>query len=268
MKQALAIVAGLATACAGTHPPAVRQASPPPVAAPIVSSPAPIPAWHPAAPYITAGQDEAGYQRWLAEAAWRPVWVRSFQDYLDAAGVGDVVPTWQLFRTATSWQRCFASPFDMPPTSVWPHIVQTLRYVRRHVIPVIGPVEPVSVYRNPLLNYCAGGAPGSAHQHLYAVDLVPTRPMTREAMIETLCATHKWRGTGYQTGLGFYSGLRFHVDSMRFRKWLADGSGATPCAPPPIVPVAPIPTLELPAPAASIASTSAAEGSGDLAPKK
>jgi hypothetical protein len=31
-------------------------------------------------------------------------------------------------------------------------------------------------------------------------------------------------------GLGFYAGNRFHVDSKGFRRWGADGKGATsPC---------------------------------------
>src|SRR5437868_6128207 len=37
---------------------------------------------------------------------------------------------------------------------------QALRYVRDFVIPAVGPVEPVSVYRKPELNVCSGGAPG------------------------------------------------------------------------------------------------------------
>jgi hypothetical protein len=49
-------------------------------------------------------------------------------------------------------------------------------------------------------------------------------------MIRSLCAIHHWRGAGYDIGLGFYSGLRFHVDSKGFRKWGANGKSATsPC---------------------------------------
>ena len=40
---------------------------------------------------------------------------------------------------------CRGQPFEIPPTSEWPHIVQTLRYVRDYVIPAVGPVEPVSL---------------------------------------------------------------------------------------------------------------------------
>jgi hypothetical protein len=208
---------------------AAAQAVPP---APVV--PAPMPAvWNPAAYYITAGQDEPGYRSWYLAAPWRAAQVKTFNDYLTAYQVGGIVPTWQLLRTATSWQKCGGQPFEVPPTSEWPHVVQTLRYVRDYVIPAVGPVEPVSGYRNPVLNQCAGGAPESAHKHYSAIDLVPLRPTTREAMMRTLCGVHSRHGAQYSTGLGFYAYLRFHVDSTKFRRWNMDPAVAAEC--PPIV---------------------------------
>ena len=110
---------------------------------------------------------------------------------------------------------------------------ETLRYVHDYVVPAIGPVEAVSVYRNPALNQCAGGAPESAHKHFSAVDLVPLRQTTREALMKTLCDVHARRGPDYQVGLGFYAFLRFHVDSSKFRRWNMDPAVAAQC--PPIV---------------------------------
>ncbi len=189
--------------------------------------------WNPAGPYITAGQDEPGYRSWYLAAPWRATQVKSFNDYLTSYQVSGIVPTWQLLRTATSWQDCGGQPFEVPPTSEWPHIVQTLRYVHDYVIPAVGPVEPVSGYRNPVLNQCAGGAPESAHKHYSAIDLVPLRPTTREAMMRTLCIAHSQHGAQYSTGLGFYAYLRFHVDSTKFRRWNMDPAVAAEC--PPIV---------------------------------
>ena len=83
----------------------------------------------------------------------------------------------------------------------------------------IGPVEAVSVYRNETLNVCAGGAKESAHRWLYALDMVPLRPTTRPALMRGLCAIHAWQGGGSAVGLGFYKGLRFHIDSKKYRKW-------------------------------------------------
>jgi hypothetical protein len=128
----------------------------------------------------------------------------------------------------------------VPPISEWANVVQTLRYIRDFVVPAVGPVEPVSAYRNPLLNACAGGAPQSSHQHFQAVDLVPLQPIARDVLMRRLCSAHLRRGSPYQVGLGFYAFLRFHIDTMRFRKWGAAASSETAsCAAPlpqPIIP--------------------------------
>jgi hypothetical protein len=198
--------------------------------------PAPLttaPQWNPAAEYVTAGQDEPGYRSWYIALPARAAQVKAFNDYLATYEVGGIVPTWQLLRTATAWERCGAQPFEIPPTSEWPHIVQTLRYVRDYVIPAVGPVEPVSAYRNPILNLCAGGAPESAHKHYSAIDLVPLQPTTREGLMRTLCSAHARRGPDYGVGLGFYAFLRFHVDTTKYRRWNMDPAVASLC--PPIV---------------------------------
>ena len=59
----------------------------------------------PAAAYITAGQDEPGYRNWYMASPRHRMAVTSFNNYLVTYGVGGIVPTWQLLRTATSWQR-------------------------------------------------------------------------------------------------------------------------------------------------------------------
>jgi hypothetical protein len=212
--------------------PALAQGSPlvvyPPSAGPAVR-PA---VFNPAADYISMGQDELGYRSWYGASLRHSARVKAFNDYLSQWGVSGIVPTWQLLRTATSWQRCGSSPFEVPPIAEWPHIVQTLRYINDYVIPTVGPVEAVSAYRNPSLNVCAGGAPESAHKHYSAVDLVPLRQTTREELMRKLCAVHARRGTDYSVGLGFYAFLRFHVDTTKYRRWGADPNVAS-C--PPIV---------------------------------
>lgn len=212
------------------------------------------PQWNPAAPYITAGQDEPGYRAWVARASWRPMYVKAFNDYLVTYGVGGVVPTWQLLRTATDWQKCGAEPYEVPPTAAWPNIVAALRYVGTYVTPQIGPVEVVSVYRNPRLNACAGGAPASTHLTLGAIDMVPLRPITREALMTRLCQIHQESGERFWVGLGLYIGIRFHIDAKKFREWgmsgarggfgctavLAEGPMPFPIAPP-VIAAAPAP---------------------------
>ena len=124
---------------------------------------APPPAWSPSTAYVTAGQDEPGYRNWYMASPAHRAGVTGFNNYLLTYRVSGIVPTWQLLRTASSWQRCGAQPFEVPPLAEWPNIVQTLRYINDYVVPAIGAVEAVSAYRNPSLNSCAGGAPESAH---------------------------------------------------------------------------------------------------------
>ncbi len=186
--------------------------------------------WQPDAPYVTAGQDEPGYRNWYMAAPWHASYIQAFNDYLTTWGVGGVVPTWQLLRTASDWQKCGAQPFEVPPTETWPNVIQSLRFIRDKVIPAIGPVEPVSAYRNPDLNRCAAGAPESAHRYFQAVDLGPVNPITREGLMDALCDRHARSGQPYGVGLGFYVGLRFHVDSRKFRTWGSNDDGAIACA--------------------------------------
>jgi hypothetical protein len=204
----------------------------------------PPPQWNPAADYITTGQDEPGYRAWYGTTNLHAIQVRAFNKYLIDWGVGGIVPTWQMLRTATSWEKCGAQPFEVPPMAEWPHIVQTLRYIHDYVIPAVGPVEPVSGYRNPILNQCAGGAPESAHKHYSAIDLVPLQPTTREHLMRALCAVHGRRALDYEVGLGFYAFLRFHVDTTKYRRWNMDPAVANQC--PPIVRPADIATVAQP----------------------
>jgi len=211
---------------------AAAMAQPGPVAPPLAQAPAPtLAVWNPVAPYISAGQDEPGYRSWYLAGPWRAAQVKAFNDYLNANQVGGVLPTWTLLRTATSWSECGAQPFEVPPSEEWPHMVETLRYVRDYVIPAVGPVEAVSVYRNPILNKCAGGAPESAHKLDSAIDMVPLRPITRETLMRTLCGIHSEHGAAYNAGLGFYAYLRFHVDSTKFRRWNMDPAVLAACPP-------------------------------------
>ena len=221
--------------------------------------------WNPAAAYISAGQDEPGYRSWYLAAPWRAAQVKSFNDYLATHQVAGILPTWQLLRTATSWQECGGQPFEVPPAEDWPNMVQTLRYVHDYVVPAVGPVEAVSVYRNPTLNQCAGGAQESAHKLDSAIDLVPLRPTDRITLMRTLCGIHSEHGAPYNAGLGFYAFLRFHVDSIKFRRWNMDPAVAAEC--PPLIrpediasvgqPVpaqgAPAATSAVPAPATTVA---------------
>lgn len=176
------------------------------------------------------GQSRADYHAWLARDPAARAQVLAFKQFLDMDNVGDVVPVWQLVRTASMWRECDGPRFEVAPFTEWDHIARTLEFVDAHVVPVIGSVEAVSGYRDEGLNQCSGGAPQSAHRHFFALDLVPLGDVGRAGMMKSLCAIHRFRGAGYDIGLGFYSGRRFHVDSKGFRLWGADGHAASsPC---------------------------------------
>jgi hypothetical protein len=182
----------------------------------------------PAAP----GQSLADYNAWLARAPENREAVRAFRSYLSERGLAEVIPVWQLIRTSSSWRDCGAERFEVAPRDKWDNIVTTLEFVKAEVEPAVGKVEALSVYRNEQLNRCSNGAPASAHRLFFALDLKPVSDdVSRPGMISRVCAAHRRAGSAYNAGLGFYSGMRFHVDSHGFRKWGADGRGASsPCA--------------------------------------
>lgn len=201
--------------------------------------------WQPNVAYVIIGQDEAGYRAWNLADPSRVARVSALSAYLNTYRVGGIVPTWQLLRTASDWQKCGEQAFEVPPPEYWPNLVQALRFIHEQVIPAVGPVEIVSGYRNPTLNQCAGGARESAHRYYQAVDMVPLRPTTREILIRDLCNAHARRGGPYGVGLGFYVGVRFHVDTRKYRSWGAEGPGAEACH----VEPAPLPIAGPPQPA-------------------
>lgn len=179
---------------------------------------------------VAEGQDHADYLAWLARDPGARAQVIAFRTFLEAKQLEDVLPTWQLVRTASMWRACNGPRFEVAPFTEWQHIARTLTFVKNHVQPVVGPVEALSGFRNEGLNQCAGGAKQSAHRLFYALDLTPLEPISRAGMMKSMCAIHAFRGRDYDIGLGFYSGMRFHVDSKGFRMWGADGKGATsPC---------------------------------------
>jgi hypothetical protein len=176
------------------------------------------------------GQAKADYLAWLARDPGARAQILGFKQYLDMNQVEDVIPTWQLVRTASMWRECSGPRFEVAPFTEWQHIADTLKFVENHIEPVIGDVEAVSGFRNAELNQCSGGAKESAHRRFFALDLMPVREVARDTMVRSLCRIHDWRGDGYDIGLGFYSGLRFHVDSKGFRRWGSNGKSATsPC---------------------------------------
>ncbi len=181
---------------------------------------------------LPVGQGEAEYQAWLAANPGHVGQVLSFEAWQEAAGVRNVLPTWQIVRTASMWRECGGPPFEVPPFRLWPDMTRTLKFIRDHVKGAVGAVEAVSGYRNPALNSCARGSERSAHLDYYALDLVPVRPLERGELFRRLCAMHAAHGPAAGVGLGFYAFQRFHIDTRSFRRWGSAGPAGneSPCA--------------------------------------
>jgi hypothetical protein len=223
----------------------------------LAASAAPAPA--PAQELPNEGQGEAAYQVFLAGKPNVAAEVRSFEDWLRRKHVHGILPTWQLLRTATMWSECNGPPFQVPPRKYWPNVASTLRFVRLHVLPSVGPVQAVSGYRNPGLNICARGSANSAHRDYSALDLVPLKPLDRRQIFDRMCRVHRRKGPAGDVGLGFYAFTRFHVDTRSFRRWGSAGplGNESPCAviergEDPLAPPLPQPvTVTVPAPPVS-----------------
>jgi hypothetical protein len=164
----------------------------------------------------------------LRFAVWRQghaAAVDEYARYLAAQGVGSVAPLPELLRTGRSWRRC-GEEFAVPPASLWPVMVPTLRLLadlrERGLLP--GEVRIASTWRDPAFNACVGGARRSKHLGNGAVDLdweAPPGAMAR------LCAAWETEGPGRAWGLGFYSPTKLHLDTGGFRTWGTDYHYAT-----------------------------------------
>lgn len=146
--------------------------------------------------------------------------ILAYQHFLDARAVGDIVPMFQVLKSARDWKRCKAEPFSMPPKELWPNIIPTLQVVKKFKSEgvLINPIA-ASVYRDPVLNVCVGGSPKSKHMQLNAIDFdIDATPES----LETLCNAWRTQGPELKLGLGFYTPTRIHLDTLGYRSWGTD----------------------------------------------
>jgi Peptidase M15 len=157
-------------------------------------------------------RDEAAYADWKRQ---NKVSDEQFANYLRNQKLADVVPMYQLLRSATDWEKCNAAPFAVPPESHWKHVTTLLRLVQQlRTSSAIGTFDVHSGYRSSKLNACARGARRSAHTKTFAIDITP------DAITATsICQFWKTHGKNWKMGLSRYASGRLHLDTQGYRTW-------------------------------------------------
>lgn len=162
--------------------------------------------------------DQAEFDRWRGTHS-----IADFERYLAEAGLNGVLPTRDLLRTATDWERCGGPRFEVPPREHWPHVKQVLGLVAElKKRGILKDVQGASAYRNPALNACAGGAARSSHTRSFALDLTGAPGQIDMA---ALCEFWRTQGKAWAMGLSRYPSGRIHLDTSGWRTWGADHTG-------------------------------------------
>jgi hypothetical protein len=170
------------------------------------------------------------FKAWLTASSDNAAQFEAFKAYLAREGVSDVLPAWQLIQAETpeAAAKCQIAGFAMPPQSMWPTIVPTLRLVRQEIVPLLGQVKVLSSFRTNEANRCSAGAPESPHKRYSALDLAMVDPIPQKEMFAKLCKhwfslSPSW---GYGLGAYYVRGYpayneegRFHVDTLGRRTW-------------------------------------------------
>lgn len=164
------------------------------------------------------------FNYWVASSRTRQDEVAAYQRYLQSQ-LGNVPPIDQLVVSARSADKCGYEPYEVPPRHLWENLVPTLRLVNHLKQQGLLPYTTIirSVYRNPDLNRCAGGANESKHMSNGAVDVwIPEYEWDKWALNNTvtnLCYFWQGQGQSYNMGLGLYSTGAIHIDTLGWRKW-------------------------------------------------
>jgi hypothetical protein len=173
--------------------------------------------------------NKTDFQLWLKEPE-NTKKANELKLYLAEKRLADIFPLEQLLRSDVRWRSCKAEPFTVPPKQYWLHIGRTLLIIKKEIVPLVGPVEALSVFRAPGINRCIRGAKQSFHLKFHAIDMKTKVPINREKMLSKLCGLYRHKGKSLNLGLGIYTAQRFHIDAAGYRTWGNDHkSSSSPC---------------------------------------
>lgn len=169
------------------------------------------------------------YQSWLS-AGDHLSRVREYEQFLERNQVSNIVPSFELLRSARDWQKCSRSQYAIPNRELWNNQLPTLRVFKYLVAAkILTDFEVTSVYRDLPLNQCAGGASSSRHLFNSAIDfrIGPEFPQPQDyAFIENtkfkLCQFWAQHGQSLNMGLGLYASGQIHIDTHGYRTWGPD----------------------------------------------
>lgn len=155
---------------------------------------------------------------------------RSYERFLEQNNVGNIIPSFELFKTARDWEKCNKSEYMVPSQEIWKNQLPTLKVFKYLVASkVLTDFEVTSVYRDLTLNQCAGGAGSSRHLFNSAIDfrIGPVNPQADDyAYIENtkfkLCQFWSQYGQSLNMGLGLYASGQIHIDTQGYRTWGPD----------------------------------------------
>ena len=156
--------------------------------------------------------------------------VREYERFLEQNNVGNIIPSFELLRSARDWQKCGRSEYMVPSSELWRNQLPTLKVFKYLVATkVLTDFTVTSVYRDLPLNQCAGGAGSSRHLFNSAIDfrIGPEYPRGDDyAMIENqkfkLCQFWMNHGQSLNMGLGLYASGQIHIDTQGYRTWGPD----------------------------------------------
>lgn len=179
------------------------------------------------------------YVVWLSQGENRQR-MQEYEQYLQQYHVSNIVPMFELLRTARSWESCGASEYMVPSRELWSNSISTLKVFHYlQSAKILKDFEVTSVYRDYPTNSCAGGASSSKHLFNAAIDFrLGSEYPTAEEYLEIehtkqkLCYFWLQHGASFNMGLGVYRSGQIHIDTQGFRTWGADLTRvSSPCYP-------------------------------------